>query len=111
MLGGGMQEHCGCEGAAVDLCVSPMLLQSCCGKRNDMLGEATQEQLTASAAATDVCATAAAAELLRENKRMLDKAIRELDRERAALQTQEKRTVAEIKKTAKQGQMVSARAQ
>eukprot|EP00891_Asterochloris_glomerata_P000276 jgi/Astpho2/276/Aster-02166 len=36
---------------------------------------------------------------------MLDKAIRELDRERAALQTQEKRTVAEIKKTAKQGQM------
>ncbi len=42
---------------------------------------------------------------------MLDKAIRELDRERAALQTQEKRTVAEIKKTAKQGQMVSVRAQ
>ena len=61
-----------------------------------------------SAAASDVCVTTAAAELLRENKRMLDKAIRELDRERAALQTQEKRTVAEIKKTAKQGQMVSA---
>ena len=63
-----------------------------------------------SAAATDVCVPTAAAELLRENKRMLDKAIRELDRERAALQTQEKRTVAEIKKTAKQGQMVRARA-
>lgn len=45
-------------------------------------------------------------ELLRENKRMLDKAIRELDRERMALQTQEKKVIAEIKKTAKQGQMV-----
>ena len=45
-------------------------------------------------------------ELLRENKRMLDKAIRELDRERMALQNQEKKVIAEIKKTAKQGQMV-----
>jgi charged multivesicular body protein 2A len=47
------------------------------------------------------------AEILRENKRMLDKAIRELDRERMALQNQEKKTVAEIKKMAKEGQMVS----
>lgn len=46
------------------------------------------------------------AELLREHKRLLDRAIRELDRERAALQTQEKRTVAEIRKMAKDGQMV-----
>ena len=46
------------------------------------------------------------AELLRENKRTLDKAIRELDRERMGLQTQEKKLIAEIKKTAKQGQMV-----
>ena len=45
------------------------------------------------------------AEVLRENKRMLDRAIRELDRERMALQTQEKRTVAEIKKMAADGQM------
>eukprot|EP00803_Ostreobium_quekettii_P009453 evm.model.scf_5.11 EVM.evm.TU.scf_5.11 scf_5:137000-139719(+) len=45
------------------------------------------------------------AELLRENKRNLDKAIRELDRERQALQNQEKKLIAEIKKTAKQGQM------
>lgn len=45
-------------------------------------------------------------ELLRENKRMLDKAIRELDRERMALQNQEKKTILEIKKTAKAGQMV-----
>jgi charged multivesicular body protein 2A len=44
-------------------------------------------------------------ELLRENKRMLDKAIRELDRERMALQNQEKKVILEIKKTAKQGQM------
>jgi hypothetical protein len=48
------------------------------------------------------------AELLRENKRMLDKAIRELDRERMALQTQEKKLINEIKKTAKEGQMVSS---
>lgn len=44
------------------------------------------------------------AEMLRENKRMLDKAIRELDRERQGLQNQEKKLIAEIKKTAKQGQ-------
>jgi charged multivesicular body protein 2A len=47
------------------------------------------------------------AELLRENKRMLDKSIREIERERQSLQTQEKKLIAEIKKTAKQGQMVS----
>lgn len=47
------------------------------------------------------------AEMLRENKRQLDRAIRDLDRERMALQQQEKKTVAEIKKMAKEGQMVS----
>ncbi|XRA97993.1 vacuolar protein sorting-associated protein 2-like protein [Pycnococcus provasolii] len=45
------------------------------------------------------------AELLRENKRMLDKAIRELDRERTGLQNQEKKLVVEMKKMAKQGQI------
>ncbi|XP_068669052.1 vacuolar protein sorting-associated protein 2 homolog 1-like [Aristolochia californica] len=45
------------------------------------------------------------AELLRENKRMLDKSIREIERERQGLQTQEKKLIVEIKKTAKQGQM------
>ncbi|KAG2444035.1 hypothetical protein HYH02_009233 [Chlamydomonas schloesseri] len=45
------------------------------------------------------------AEMLRENKRQLDKAIRELDRERMSLQQQEKKTIAEIKKMAKEGQM------
>lgn len=45
------------------------------------------------------------AEMLRENKRMIDKAIRELDRERTGLQNQEKKLVAEMKKMAKQGQI------
>lgn len=45
------------------------------------------------------------AEVLRENKRMLDKAIRELDRERMGLQNQDKKLVMDIKKAAKEGQM------
>jgi len=49
------------------------------------------------------------AELLRENKRMLDKSIREIERERQGLQTQEKKLIAEIKKSAKQGQMGAVR--
>jgi len=49
------------------------------------------------------------AELLRENKRMLDKSIREIERERQGLQTQEKKLIVEIKKSAKQGQMGAVR--
>ncbi|BBN18960.1 charged multivesicular body protein 2A [Marchantia polymorpha subsp. ruderalis] len=49
------------------------------------------------------------AELLRENKRMLDKSIREIERERQSLQAQEKKLITEIKKTAKQGQMGAVR--
>ena len=49
------------------------------------------------------------ADLLRENKRMLDKAIRELDRERTALQAQEKKLIAEIKRSAKQNQLAAVR--
>ena len=49
------------------------------------------------------------ADLLRENKRMLDKAIRELDRERTSLQAQEKKLIAEIKRVAKQNQMAAVR--
>ncbi|KAG0469132.1 hypothetical protein HPP92_018460 [Vanilla planifolia] len=45
------------------------------------------------------------AELLRENKRMLDRSIREIERERQGLQNQEKKLIGEIKKAAKQGQM------
>lgn len=48
-------------------------------------------------------------EMLRENKRMLDKAIRDVDRERMALQNQEKKLVTEIKKLAKQNQMDAVR--
>lgn len=48
-------------------------------------------------------------ETLRENKRILDKSIREIDRERMALQAQEKRTMAEMKKLAKAGQEVCLR--
>ena len=46
------------------------------------------------------------AELLRENKRMIDRSIRELDRERMKMEAQEKKTVAEMKKLAKAGQKV-----
>lgn len=37
---------------------------------------------------------------------MLDKSIREIERERQGLQAQEKKLITEIKKNAKQGQMV-----
>lgn len=37
---------------------------------------------------------------------MLDRSIREIERERQGLQAQEKKLIVEIKKTAKQGQMV-----
>lgn len=37
---------------------------------------------------------------------MLDKSIRDIERERQGLQNQEKKLIAEIKKSAKQGQMV-----
>ncbi|KAH7854110.1 hypothetical protein Vadar_010202 [Vaccinium darrowii] len=44
-------------------------------------------------------------ELLRENKRMLDKSMREIERERQGLQAQEKKLIVQINNTAKQGQM------
>jgi len=40
---------------------------------------------------------------------MLDRSIREIERERQGLQTQEKKLIAEIKKTAKQGQMAAVK--
>ena len=45
-------------------------------------------------------------ELLRENKRMIDRSIRELNREKSRLETQEKKVIMDIKKMAKMGQMV-----
>eukprot|EP00939_MAST-03C_sp_MAST-3C-sp1_P004099 g4099.t1 len=44
-------------------------------------------------------------EILRENKRMIKRAIRELNRERKAMERQEKQTIAEIKKNAKANQI------
>lgn len=44
-------------------------------------------------------------ELLRENKRMIDRSIRELNREKSRLETQEKKVIVDIKKNAKLGQM------
>lgn len=44
-------------------------------------------------------------EVLRENKRMITRAIRELDREKNQLEREEKRLTIEIKKCAKEGQM------
>jgi hypothetical protein len=46
------------------------------------------------------------AEKLRENKRLIDRAVRELDRERVKLENQEKLIVVEMKKMAKIGQKV-----
>ena len=46
-------------------------------------------------------------EMLRQNQRALNKAMRDLDRERVKMEGQEKKVIADIKKMAKQGQMVS----
>ncbi|XXG54751.1 hypothetical protein AAC387_Pa03g2550 [Persea americana] len=43
--------------------------------------------------------------LPRENKRMIDRSIREIARERRSLQNQEKKLILEMKKSAKKGQM------
>uniref|UniRef100_A0A7S2Z1T3 Uncharacterized protein n=1 Tax=Chloropicon laureae TaxID=464258 RepID=A0A7S2Z1T3_9CHLO len=43
-------------------------------------------------------------ELLRENKRQIDRAIRDIDRERMSLQSQEKKLIVEMKKMAKGNQ-------
>ena len=48
-------------------------------------------------------------ELLRQNQRALTRAMRELDRERQKLEAQEKKIIIDIKKMAKQGQMVRGR--
>ena len=46
-------------------------------------------------------------EILRENKRQLDRAIRDIDRERMSLQSQERKLIVEMKKMAKNNQNVS----
>merc|ERR1711972_427387 len=54
---------------------------------------------------TDMFKRKTPAEMIRENKRMIDRAIREMDRERVKMEQQEKKVIADIKKTAKTGQM------
>lgn len=46
-------------------------------------------------------------EMLRKNQRALNKAMRDLDRERAKMEQQEKKVIMDIKKLAKEGQMAS----
>jgi charged multivesicular body protein 2A len=46
------------------------------------------------------------AEMLKKHQRALNKAIRDLDRERTKLEQQEKKLIADIKKSAKAGQNV-----
>lgn len=46
-------------------------------------------------------------EMLRKNQRALNKAMRDLDRERARMEQQEKKIIMDIKKLAKDGQMVN----
>jgi hypothetical protein len=46
-------------------------------------------------------------ELMREYKRSIDKATREIEKERTKLQNQEKKIITDIKKAAKDGQMVN----
>jgi charged multivesicular body protein 2A len=48
-------------------------------------------------------------EQLRENKRMITRAVRELDRERRSLEMEEKRLTVEIKKMARENQMKSVK--
>lgn len=48
-------------------------------------------------------------ELLRQNQRALNKAMRDLDRERTHMEQQEKKIIADIKMMAKKGQMVTER--
>jgi charged multivesicular body protein 2A len=48
-------------------------------------------------------------EVLRENKRMINRAIRELDREKNGLEREEKRLTLEIKKAARENQMQSVK--
>lgn len=45
-------------------------------------------------------------EMLRKNQRALNKAMRDLDRERMRMEQQEKKIIMDIKKMAKDGQMV-----
>lgn len=49
-------------------------------------------------------------EVLRENKRTITRAVRDIDREKTNLEKQEKKLIGEIKKSAKAGQMGAVKA-
>lgn len=49
-------------------------------------------------------------EVLRENKRTITRAVRDIDREKVNLEKQEKKLIGEIKKNAKAGQMGAVKA-
>jgi Snf7 len=48
-------------------------------------------------------------EVMRENKRMINRAVRELDREKVGLEREEKRLTMEIKKAARENQIGAVR--
>jgi charged multivesicular body protein 2A len=48
-------------------------------------------------------------EVLRENKRLINRGVRELDREKISLEREEKRLIMDIKKAAREGQMQSVK--
>ena len=48
------------------------------------------------------------AEVIREQKRMVERSVHQLDREKASLQRDEQRLIADIKKNAQKNQMVHA---
>lgn len=58
------------------------------------------------AAATDIRGCFVRTEVLRSYQRVLNRCMRELDKERTALEKQEKKVTMDIKKMAKSGQMV-----
>jgi charged multivesicular body protein 2A len=45
-------------------------------------------------------------EIIREHQRAINKSIREMDREKMRLEAEEKKTIVDIKKLAREGQMV-----
>ena len=49
------------------------------------------------------------AQMLRENQRLLTRAMRDLDRERAGMEKQEKKIIADIKQMAKKNEMSTVR--
>ena len=50
------------------------------------------------------------AQMLRENQRLLTRAMRDLDRERAQMEKQEKKIIADIKQMAKKNEMATVKA-